>query len=41
MSIVFAEADQARLSLPLCGGVTEVIKALRIRMGLGMPAAPG
>jgi 3-hydroxyisobutyrate dehydrogenase-like beta-hydroxyacid dehydrogenase len=41
MTIVLAEADQARLSLPLCGAVKEVIKGLKIRMGLGMPAAPG
>ncbi len=41
MTIVLAEADQARLSLPLCGTVKEVIKGLKIRMGLGMPAAPG
>jgi 3-hydroxyisobutyrate dehydrogenase-like beta-hydroxyacid dehydrogenase len=41
MTIVLAEADQARLSLPLSGTVKEVIKGLKIRMGLGMPAAPG
>jgi 3-hydroxyisobutyrate dehydrogenase-like beta-hydroxyacid dehydrogenase len=41
MTIVLAEADQARLSLPLCGAVKEVIKGLKIRMGLGMPAASG
>jgi 3-hydroxyisobutyrate dehydrogenase-like beta-hydroxyacid dehydrogenase len=41
MTIVLAEADQARLSLPLCGTIKEVIKGLKIRMGLGMPAAPG
>jgi 3-hydroxyisobutyrate dehydrogenase-like beta-hydroxyacid dehydrogenase len=40
MSIVLAEADQARLSLPLCGSIKEVIKGLKIRMGLGMPAVP-
>ena len=40
MTIVLAEADHARLSLPLCGGIKEVIKGLKIRMGLGMPAAP-
>ena len=38
MNIVLAEADQARLSLPLCGTVKEVVKGLKIRMGLGMPA---
>ena len=40
MTIVLAEADQSRLSLPLCGTVKEAIKGLKIRMGLGMPAAP-
>lgn len=40
MGIVLAEADQARLSLPLCGTIKEVIKGLKIRMGLGMPAVP-
>jgi 3-hydroxyisobutyrate dehydrogenase-like beta-hydroxyacid dehydrogenase len=40
MGIVLAEADHARLSLPLCGTVKEVIKGLKIRMGLGMPATP-
>jgi len=40
MTIVLAEADQARLSLPLCGTIKEVIKGLKIRMGLGMPAVP-
>jgi len=40
MTIVLAEADQARLSLPLCGAIKEVIKGLKIRMGLGMPEAP-
>lgn len=40
MTIVLAEADQARLSLPLCGAVKEAIKGLKIRMGLGMPEAP-
>jgi 3-hydroxyisobutyrate dehydrogenase-like beta-hydroxyacid dehydrogenase len=41
MTIVLAEADQARLSLPLCGSIKEVIKGLKIRMGLGMPEVPG
>lgn len=41
MTIVLAEADQVRLSLPLCGTIKEVIKGLKIRMGLGMPAVPG
>jgi 3-hydroxyisobutyrate dehydrogenase-like beta-hydroxyacid dehydrogenase len=39
MMIVLAEADRERLSLPLCGTVKEVIKGLKIRMGLGMPKA--
>jgi 3-hydroxyisobutyrate dehydrogenase len=37
MSIVLHEADLARLSLPLAGTVKEVIKGLKIRLGLGMP----
>ena len=37
MTIVLAEADLARLSLPLCGTVKEAIKSLKIRMGLGLP----
>jgi 3-hydroxyisobutyrate dehydrogenase/2-hydroxy-3-oxopropionate reductase len=37
MSIVLHEADLARLSLPLSGTVKEVIKGLKIRMGLGLP----
>lgn len=37
MSIVLHEADLARLSLPLSGSVKEVIKGLKIRMGLGLP----
>ncbi len=41
MHIVLEEADQARLSLPLCGTVKETIKGLKIRLGLGMPKAPG
>jgi 3-hydroxyisobutyrate dehydrogenase-like beta-hydroxyacid dehydrogenase len=41
MSIVLHEADVARLSLPLCGTVKETIKGLKIRLGLGMPEAPG
>ena len=37
MGIVLHEADLARLSLPLAGTVKEVIKGLKIRLGLGMP----
>ena len=37
MGIVLAEADHARLSLPLCGTIKETIKGLKIRMNLGMP----
>ena len=37
MSIVLEEADLARISLPLSGTVKEVIKGLKIRMGLGLP----
>ncbi len=37
MTIVLHEADLARLSLPLCGTVKEVIKGLKIRLGHPMP----
>jgi 3-hydroxyisobutyrate dehydrogenase-like beta-hydroxyacid dehydrogenase len=37
MSIVLREADKARLSLPLCGAVKEVIKGMKIRRGIPTP----
>jgi 3-hydroxyisobutyrate dehydrogenase-like beta-hydroxyacid dehydrogenase len=37
MTIVLKEADNARLSLPLCGSVREVIKGIKIELGQGMP----
>jgi 3-hydroxyisobutyrate dehydrogenase-like beta-hydroxyacid dehydrogenase len=37
MSIVLHEADLARLALPLSGTVKETIKALKIRLGYGLP----
>jgi 3-hydroxyisobutyrate dehydrogenase/2-hydroxy-3-oxopropionate reductase len=37
MSIALEEADHARVSLPLSGTVKEVIKGLKIRLGLGLP----
>ena len=37
MSIVLQEADDARLSLPLCGVIKEVIKGIKIERGLGIP----
>ena len=37
MNIVLHEADLVRLSLPLCGTVKETIKALKIRLGYGLP----
>jgi 3-hydroxyisobutyrate dehydrogenase-like beta-hydroxyacid dehydrogenase len=37
MGIVLKEADAARLSLPLCGVVKEVVKGLKIARGEGMP----
>ena len=40
MGIVLHEADLARLSLPLCGTVKEVIKGLKIRKGYEMPREP-
>jgi 3-hydroxyisobutyrate dehydrogenase-like beta-hydroxyacid dehydrogenase len=40
MSIVLAEADAARLSLPLCGVVKEVIKTVKIERNWPTPRAP-
>jgi 3-hydroxyisobutyrate dehydrogenase-like beta-hydroxyacid dehydrogenase len=37
MAIVMQEADQCRLSLPMCGVVREVIKGVKIEMGLVPP----
>ena len=37
MNIVLQEADEARLSLPLCGSLKEVIKGIKIERGLPMP----
>jgi 3-hydroxyisobutyrate dehydrogenase-like beta-hydroxyacid dehydrogenase len=37
MSIVLDEADHARVSLPLCGVVKEVIKGIKIERGLPIP----
>jgi 3-hydroxyisobutyrate dehydrogenase-like beta-hydroxyacid dehydrogenase len=39
MTIVLHEADEARLSLPLCGTLKEVIKGIKIERGLGVPKA--
>ncbi len=39
MTIVLKEADQARLSLPLCGVIKEVIKGIKIERGYAMPEA--
>jgi 3-hydroxyisobutyrate dehydrogenase/2-hydroxy-3-oxopropionate reductase len=33
MMIVLAEADAARMSLPLCGVVKEVVKAIKTARG--------
>ncbi|MGH6771540.1 MAG: NAD(P)-dependent oxidoreductase [Xanthobacteraceae bacterium] len=41
MSIVLKEADLARLTLPLCGVVKEVIKAVKIERNWPTPKAPG
>jgi 3-hydroxyisobutyrate dehydrogenase-like beta-hydroxyacid dehydrogenase len=40
MTIVLKEADQARVSLPLCGVVKEVIKGFKIERGLPTPRMP-
>ncbi len=37
MRIVLTEADDLRLSLPLCGVVTEVVKAVKIERGWPTP----
>ena len=39
MTIVLQEADEARVSLPVCGTVKEVIKGLKIERGYAMPKA--
>jgi len=41
MTLVAAEADHARLSLPLCGVVKEVIKAIKVEHGQPLPTTPG
>jgi len=41
MTIVLQEADDARLSLPLCGVIKEVIKGIKIERGLTIPKAAG
>lgn len=40
MTIVLKEADLARVSLPLCGTVKEVIKGFKIERGLPTPVIP-
>jgi 3-hydroxyisobutyrate dehydrogenase-like beta-hydroxyacid dehydrogenase len=40
MTIVLAEADAKRLSLPLCGVVKEVVKTVKIERGWPTPRAP-
>lgn len=40
MTIVLKEADAARLSLPLCGVVKEVIKSVKIAHNSPMPRSP-
>lgn len=41
MTIVLHEADSARISLPLCGTLKEVIKGVKIARGQSMPRATG
>jgi 3-hydroxyisobutyrate dehydrogenase-like beta-hydroxyacid dehydrogenase len=41
MTIVLKEADAARLSLPLCGTVKEVIKTVKFERNWPTPKAPG
>lgn len=40
MTIVLREADLARLSLPLCGSVKEVMKGIKIELGQDTPREP-
>jgi 3-hydroxyisobutyrate dehydrogenase-like beta-hydroxyacid dehydrogenase len=41
MTIVLKEADAARLSLPLCGVIKEVIKTVKLERNWPTPKAPG
>jgi 3-hydroxyisobutyrate dehydrogenase-like beta-hydroxyacid dehydrogenase len=41
MTIVLKEADAARLSLPLCGVIKEVIKSVKLERGWPTPKASG
>lgn len=41
MTIVLKEADAARLSLPLCGVIKEVIKTVKLERGWPTPKTPG
>jgi 3-hydroxyisobutyrate dehydrogenase-like beta-hydroxyacid dehydrogenase len=41
MRIVLSEADRLRLSLPLCGVVTEVVKSVKVEHGWPTPEASG
>ncbi|MGA7488934.1 MAG: NAD(P)-dependent oxidoreductase [Xanthobacteraceae bacterium] len=40
MRIVLSEADRLRLSVPLCGVVTEVVKTVKLERGWPTPAPP-
>jgi hypothetical protein len=37
MRIVLSEADRLRISLPLCGVVTEVVKSVKFEKGWPTP----
>ena len=41
MSIVLKEADAARISLPLCGVVKEVVKTVKYARNWPTPRGPG
>ena len=40
MMIVLQEADELRLSLPLCGLVKEIIKGIKLEKGFPTPRLP-
>ena len=41
MRIVLSEADRLRMSLPLCGVITEVVKSVKFERGWPTPQVGG